>query len=115
MLAAAGQSMLTTYLGAFAATTATVPSIWNYQGTAFNVSFVLSAMAGILMSAAMLRSSVFGRLTGYLGLAGNVAAMGLFAPVVGVLLSLLTLPLLFAWYVRLALRFFLLARSGAMA
>ena len=59
MLAAAGQSMLTTYLGTFAVTTAAMPSGWNYQGTAFNVSFVLSALAGILMSVAMLRGSVF--------------------------------------------------------
>ena len=75
--------MLTTYLGTFAATTAATPSLWNYQGTAFNVSFVLSATAGILMSAAMLRSTIFGKLSGYLGLAGNAAALGLFAPVVG--------------------------------
>lgn len=115
MFAAAGQSMLTTYLGAFAATTAAAPSIWNYQGTAFNVSFVLSAVAGILMSLAMLRSSVFGKLTGYLGVAGNAAALGLFAPVVGVLLSLLSLPLLFAWYTRVALRFYWLAHAVVSA
>lgn len=109
-LAAAGQSMLTTYLGTFAATVAAAPVTWNYQGTAFNVSFVLSATAGILISAAMLRSPAFGKLTGYLGLAGNAAALGLFAPAVGVLLSLLSLPLLFAWYVRVALGFFRHAR-----
>ena len=107
--------MLTTYLGTFAATTAAAPSLWNYQGTAFNVSFVLSATAGILMSIAMLRSTIFGKLSGYLGLAGNAAALGLFAPVAGVLLSLLSLPLLFAWYVRIALRFFRLARVAAVA
>ena len=43
MLEAAGQSMLTTYLGAFAATTGTAPAFWSFQGTAFNVSFALTA------------------------------------------------------------------------
>jgi hypothetical protein len=108
LLAAAGKSMLTTYLGSFAAAD---PGPWIYQGTAFNVSFALTATAGILLSAAMLRSPMFGRLTGSLGIAGNAAALGLFAPAVGIVLSLLSLPLLFVWYIRTALGFFRLAGS----
>jgi len=111
MLEAAGQSMLPTYLGAFAATTGTSPGFWSFQGTAFNVSFALAAVAGILMSAAMLRSAAFGKLAGYVGLAGNAVALGLFVPLAGIWLSVLSLPLLFVWYMRLAQRFWLLGRA----
>ena len=113
MIEAAGQSMLTTYLGAFAATTGTPPPFWSFQGTAFNVSFVLSATAGILLSLAMLRSVAFGRLAGYVGLAGNAVALGLFVPLAGIWLSVLSLPLLLVWYVLLTQRFWRLARAGS--
>ena len=115
MLEAAGQSMLTTYLGAFAATTGTPPAFWSFQGTAFNVSFVLTAVAGILMSAAMLRSPAFGKLAGYVGMAGNALALGLFVPLAGIWLSVLSLPLLLVWYLRLAQRFWRLGRAGPAA
>ena len=109
MLEAAGQSMLTTYLGVFAATTGTPPPLWGFQGTAFNVSFALSATAGILLSLAMLRSPAFGKLVGYVGLAGNAVAFGLFVPLAGIWLSVLSLPLLLVWYALLAQRFWRLA------
>lgn len=89
MLEAVGQSMLTTYLGPFAG--AAPASGWNYQGTAFNLSFVLWSLAGVLLSTVMLRSDAFSRAAGYVGVAGNAAALGLFVPVVGVALSILSL------------------------
>lgn len=113
MLEAAGQTMLTTYLGAFAATTGALPAFWSFQGTAFNVSFVLSATAGILLSIAMLRSPAFGKLAGYVGMAGNAMAFGLFVPLAGIWLSALSLPLLLVWYLLLAHRFWRLARAEA--
>ena len=85
-----------TYLGTFA--TPAAASGWNYQSTAFNVSFVLWSAAGIMIGVAMLRSGVFGKVTGYLGIVGNVATFGLFVPVIGVWLSLVALPLLMVWY-----------------
>ncbi len=109
-LVAAGQSMLTTYLGPFAMA-ASGPGV-NYQGTAFNVSFVLWATAGVMISAVILRSGVFGKATGYLGIAGNVATLGLFVPVFGVLLSLLSLPLLLVWHIMIARGLFRLARRA---
>lgn len=113
IVAAAGQSMLTTYLGAYAAPAA-APG-WNYQGTAFNVSFVLWTVAGIMISAAMLRSGALGKAAGYLGIAGNAGALGLFIPAIGVLLSLLSLPLLLAWLIMIALGLFRLAHSTGEA
>lgn len=100
LFAAAGQSMLTTYLGSFAAPTAA--GGWNYQGTAFNLSFVLAAVAGILLSTLMMRSPTFGRFAAIMGIVGNLTALGIFLPGVGIWLSLLSLPLLLVWYALIA-------------
>ncbi len=108
LLVAAGQSMLTTYLGSFAPPGA-LPG-WNYQGTAFNVSFVLWSVAGIMTSFAMRRSGSFGKAAGPLGIVGNAAALGLFVPGIGVFLSLLSLPLLLAWYIMIARTLFRFAQ-----
>ncbi len=102
MLLAAGQSMLTTYLGVSGGP-AVLPGV-ALQGTAFAVGYVLWTVAGALMSAVMLRDARFGRLMGWLGIIGNIAALGLFVPAVGPLLSVLSLPLLSVWFVLIALR-----------
>ena len=39
-----------------------------YQGTGIYVSFLLLAVAGLIVSAVMLRSSIFGRVTAYVGI-----------------------------------------------
>lgn len=110
LLEAAGQSMLTTYLGPFAGPTPVAG--WSYQGTAFNLSFVLWSVAGALIAVVMRRSAGFGRLTGLVGIAGNALALGLFVPVVGVWLSLLSLPLLLVWYLLIARGLFERARAA---
>ena len=96
MLEAAGQSMLTTYLGAFAPPAPLQG--WTYQGTAFNLGFALWCVAGVMFSAGMRRSRSFGAAAGWTGLAGNALALGLFVPGAGVWLSLAALPLLLVWY-----------------
>ncbi|HEX4744062.1 MAG TPA: hypothetical protein VFW12_05255 [Candidatus Limnocylindria bacterium] len=52
-----------------------------YTGTGFNVSYVLSGVGALLAGLAMLRSSVFGRVTAYVGIA--YAAMQLLPPTAG--------------------------------
>jgi hypothetical protein len=101
-LVAAAQSMLTTYLGPYA-TTESVAGI-PYQGTAFNVSYVLSSIGALLLSLVMRRSAVFGRAIGTLGAIASVVSLAYFVPSIGALLSVLALPALLAWYVMLALR-----------
>jgi hypothetical protein len=112
-LLAAGQSMLTTYLGSFGG-----PAVlggWNFQGTAFNVSYVLWAAAGIAISAVMLRGDEFGKVVGWVGIVGFAAALGLFLPVVGVPLSLVSILLQLAWFVLLARGLFRAARLSEVA
>lgn len=84
---------------------------WNYQGTAFNLSFVFWCVAAVMISVVMLRSASFGKITGCFGIVGNVAALGLFLPVIGVVLSLVSLAVLPVWYLLIARGLFQLSRS----
>lgn len=106
-LVAAGQAMLSTYLGAFAAPMPFVT--WNYQGTAFNISFVLWCVACLLIAVVMWRSEQFGKVIGGVGIVGYVTTLGLFLPVVGVYLSLVGLVVQVLWYLLVARALFRLA------
>ena len=108
-LAAAGQSMLTTYLGSFGGPFV-LPG-WNLQGTAFIASFVLWCGAGIAISAVMVRSGAFGKTAGWIGIAAFAAALGLFLPVVGVTLSLIGVLLELVWFVLIGRRLLGMARG----
>jgi hypothetical protein len=83
-----------------------------FEGTAFYVSYVLLAVAGIMISSVMLRSSIFSKVTAYAGLVGNAIGLGYFVPTRGLLLSLLSVPVLWIWYILIARRFFQLSSSG---
>lgn len=65
MLLSAGQAMLSIY------NPGTV-----YQGTGIYLSFLLVAGAGLLISIAMLRSTIFGRTTAYIGILASVLDLG---------------------------------------
>jgi hypothetical protein len=94
---AAGQAMLATW-----------------QGTAFDVSYVLSALAIIIVSVVMLRSHhyLFTKTTGYAGLsAGVLALVPPTAGTIGLVFSLVSLVPLVVWLALIARR---LLRSGSL-
>jgi Domain of unknown function (DUF4386) len=82
-----------------------------YQGTAFDVSYALLAVAPLIISVVMLRSTIFGKVTAYVGIVANVLAVGLFVPAIGVFLSLVSVVGLLIWYILIARRLFILAQS----
>jgi hypothetical protein len=84
-LLAAGQSMLATF-----------------QGTSFHVSYVLLSLATLILSFLMLKDNVFGRKTGLAGILLAVVGLGLYIPVVGFALSILSLIPGTAWYLLVA-------------
>lgn len=93
---AAGQAMLDTW-----------------QGTAFDVSYVLSGLALLIVSAVMLRSHrLFSKVTGYAGLpTGVLALVPPTAGMIGLVFSLVSLVPLVVWLVLIARR---LLRSGSL-
>lgn len=82
-----------------------------YQGTAFDVSYVLLAVAPLIISVVMLRSTTFGKVTAAVGMVANALAVGFFVPAIGIFLSLISVVGLLIWYVLIARRLFLLAQG----
>lgn len=96
-LRAAGQAML---------------AIW--QGTAYDVSYVLGGVATLLVAAVMLRSHVFSRATAYVGLVlGALMLVPATAGTIGLYLSLISLIPTVVWLGLLGWRFFQLAAQPA--
>ena len=75
-------------------------SYWD-MGTSFVFGYVLSAVGGILLGAALVRGGVLGRTTGWLLVVANVVGLGIFLPDVGIAISLVSVLLLWIWYVRI--------------
>lgn len=84
----------------------------TWQGTAFDVSYILSAIAILIVSAVMLRGHLFSKTTGYAGLsAGILALVPPTAGMIGEVFSLLSLVLMVIWLALIARR---LLRSGTV-
>jgi hypothetical protein len=94
--AATSDAQRATYLAAGEVMMAT------YQGTAFQVSYVLGSLSGIAISAAMLRRAAFGPVAAWAGIAGNVIGFGLYLPVVGMFFGVISGPVLWVWYLLIA-------------
>lgn len=86
--------------------------IATWQGSAFNVSYVLGAVVILLFSAVMLRSQVFGRVTAYVGLLfGVLSLVPASAGKPGLILSFLSLVPMWIWLILIARRLFQLGHG----
>ena len=85
-------------------------AIW--QGTAFDTSYIIAAFATLIVSAVMIRTHLFGRITAYTGiLAGLLMLVPASAGTIGLLLSFLSVVPYAVWLVLIAKRLLLLAQS----
>jgi hypothetical protein len=83
-------------------------AIW--QGTAYDVSYVLGGIATLLIAVVMLRSQVFGRAIAYVGLVmGVLMLVPATAGTIGMYVSLISLVPTVIWFGLLARQFFQLA------
>ncbi len=70
----------------------------NWQGTAFNISYVMAGIGLLITAIVMVRSSVFGKATAYIGLAlGIMSLLPPTAGMVGVMFALGSLLPLEVW------------------
>jgi hypothetical protein len=83
-----------------------------FHGTAFQVSYLLGSITGLVLGAALLRSSRFSRTTAYVRIASSVFDFGIFVPTVGLFISLLSVVCLLVFNVQIALRLLQLAREA---
>lgn len=85
--------------------------ITNWTGTAFDAAYLLSAIALLVVSVVMLRSTVFSKWTAYAGLAiGVLTLVPATAGTVGVVFSFVSLIPTVIWFLLIAWRFFQLGR-----
>jgi len=82
-----------------------------YTGTAFQVNYLIGAVALIILSALMLRNPAFDKAAGWSGIVANLIALGLYVPVVGVYISVFSVFILEVWYVLVARSLFRLGRG----
>lgn len=109
--AAADPAGQATYL---AAAQGMLASYWD-MGTSFVFGYVVSAIGGILVGAAMVRVSLFGRATGLMLVAGSVISLGIFIPGPGVVLALGSVVVVWFWYLRTGWALLRVVRPGAPA
>lgn len=94
LLQAAGQAMLATF-----------------QGTAFDVYYILGAVATLIISLVMLRSGIFGKATAYAGIAAGVLmVIPSTAGTIGLYFAFASLVPTAIWLVLIARRLFRLAQ-----
>ena len=77
-----------------------------FHGTAFQVSYILGSITGLLIATAMLRSSVFSTTIAYLRIASSVFDFALYIPGIGLFLSLLSVVFLLIFNILIARRLF---------
>jgi hypothetical protein len=85
-------------------------ALWH--GTAFQVSYLLGAITGLLVAAAMLRTDRFSKTTAYLRIASSVLDFGIFVPGVGLFISLGSVVCLLLFNALVARRLFELGRQA---
>ena len=88
-----------------------VLSFW--QGTPYQVGYVVGSLGMILVSWVMLGGKSYGKAAGYTGIVANLVAFLLYVPKVGVLLSILSVVGLQVWYVMIARTLWKLAKEDA--
>jgi Domain of unknown function (DUF4386) len=86
----------------------------TWQGTAFQTGYLLASIGGLLIAVVMLRTHVFRKSIGYLGLVGNAIGLGLFIPVVGTYLAVVSVLPLEVWYVLLGARLLQFSRAAVV-
>ena len=83
-----------------------------FHGTAFNVHYVAGSASLLISATLMLRGQVYSKQTAYVGLVTNIVVFGLYVPVIGVYISILSVLGYLIWNLMLARRLFQLGQCG---
>jgi hypothetical protein len=89
--------------------------IESYVGTAFHVNYLLGSLAGILIGIAMLRGTVFSSTAGYAAIIGNAVGLGLYLPVIGLIVSVISGLILWVWYILIGRTLLNIAQTTRLA
>jgi len=81
------------------------------QGTGWYLFNILGAVAPLIVSAVMLRSNIFSKITAYLGILGNALGLAFFVPAVGIFFLLISAFVLQIWLILIARRLYQLSKD----
>jgi hypothetical protein len=84
-----------------------------FHGTAFQVSYMLGSITGLIIAAVMLRSPIFSKTTAYLRIASSILDFGLFVPTVGLFISLFSVVSLLIFNILIARKLFQLGQTNS--
>lgn len=84
----------------------------TFHGTAFQISYLLGSINGLIISLVMLRTDIFGKATAYVRIASSVCDFGLYIPTIGIFISMLSVLFLFIWNILIARRLYQLGKGG---
>jgi hypothetical protein len=76
----------------------------RFHGMAYHAHYILGSTSLLISSLLMLRSDAFGRATAFVGIVTNMVVFGLYVPVVGVYISMLSVVGYAVWYLLIARR-----------
>jgi hypothetical protein len=85
----------------------------HFHGMAYHVHYVLGSASLLISSFLMLCSDTFSKATAYVGIVTNIVVFGLYVPVIGVWISMLSVVGYLVWYVIIARRLLRLGWGGA--
>ena len=83
-----------------------------FHGTAFYINYILGSLTGLIISLVMLQSTLFSKKISYVRIASSVCDFGLFLPVVGMFISILSVLFLAIWNIMIARRLFQLGQTS---
>ncbi|MEW6027964.1 MAG: hypothetical protein ACOYZ8_15425 [Chloroflexota bacterium] len=83
-----------------------------FKGTAFQVSYYLGSITGLIVSIVMLKSNIFSKGTAYVRIASSVLDFGILIPKMGIFISIFSVLFLLVWNILISRRFFQLGRAS---
>lgn len=82
-----------------------------YQGTAYHMHYILGCLSLLIFSFLMVKSGLYKRSMGVIGIVTNLIAFGLYVPEIGVYISTFSVIGYAIWFTLIAKQFFILARK----
>jgi hypothetical protein len=83
-----------------------------FHGTAFYINYILGSLTGLIISLVILQSIIFSKATAYVRIASSICDFGLFLPVIGMWIAILSVLFLVIWNILIAHRFLQLANEA---
>lgn len=78
----------------------------SWLGTPYQVGYVVGSIEMLIVGWVMIRSGIFSKATGYVGIVASLIGFGIYVPKVGVFISLVSVVGMQVWYVMIALSLF---------